>query len=127
MEFPLLIALAALAQYLWFTGRVGLGRVKYQVNAPHTAGEETWERMFRVQQNTLEQLIVFLPALLIFANYLSPLWAGLVGIVFLLGRQLYSWEYVRDPASRTPGITITLLCNVVLVIGGTVGLLMRLS
>jgi glutathione S-transferase len=126
MEFPLLVALAVLIQYLWFTVRVALGRTKYHVDAPRTTGDDTWERLFRVQQNTLEQLIVFLPALAIFATHLSPVWAGLLGILFLIGRQLYSWEYLSNPRSRATGMAITLLTNVALVIGGAAGLLMKL-
>lgn len=126
MEYTAIVILLALAQYLFFTMRTGAARVKYGVEAPHTTGNETWERIFRVQQNTLEQLVVFIPALLLFAHYASARWAWVPGVLFLLGRQLYAWEYVNDPKSRGPGMGITLLANVVLWLGALGGVLMKL-
>ena len=67
MEYATLIVLLALLQYTWFTMRVGMARGKYNIKAPACDGDETWERLFRVQQNTLEQLIVFIPACYAFA------------------------------------------------------------
>ena len=123
MDHPTLIVLLALLQYLVFTGRVGLARGKYHVNAPSCEGDENWNRLFRVQQNTLEQLIIFIPACYAFAFYLSELWVLLPGFVFILGRFIYSSEYIKDPKSRTPGMALTLLSNVVLVLGALFGLL----
>ena len=122
MDHATLIVLLALLQYVWFTARVGITRGKYNVNAPACEGDETWNRLFRVQQNTMEQLIVFVPATYAFAYYLSELWVLIPGLAFLIGRFLYSIEYVKDPKSRTPGMAITLLANVVLVLGALFGL-----
>ena len=126
MEYAILIILIALLQFLAFTVRVGLNRVKLGVKAPHTSGNETWERMYRVQQNTLEQLMLFIPAMLAFSMYVSARWALLPGILFLIGRQLYSIEYNKDPESRTPGMALSLLCNAVLLLGALIGLIMKL-
>ena len=122
MDHATLIVLLALLQYVLFTGRVGLARGKYNVNAPECDGDETWNRLFRIQQNTMEQLIVFIPATYAFAFYLSELWVLIPGLAFLVGRFLYSLEYVKDPKTRTPGMAITLLANVVLVLGALFGL-----
>jgi glutathione S-transferase len=119
-----LIVLLVLAQYVWFTAKVGLGRGKYKINAPACDGDENFERLFRVQQNTLEQLIVFVPATFAFAWYLSPVWVVAPGIAFLLGRFLYAAEYTKDPKTRTPGMGLTLAANAVLIIGALTGLLM---
>lgn len=126
MHYATLMVLLALLQYVWFTGRVGLARGKYKVDAPACAGDERFERLFRVQQNTLEQLIVFIPATYAFAQYLSVYWVLLPGAVFILGRFLYASEYFNDPKTRTPGMAMTLLANVVLVVGALFGLLMRM-
>ena len=123
MDHATLIVLLALLQYVWFTARVGISRGKYAVNAPACEGDETWNCLFRVQQNTMEQLIVFVPASYAFAIYLSEVWVLVPGLAFLIGRFLYSAEYIKDPKSRTPGMAITLLANVVLVLGGLFGLL----
>jgi glutathione S-transferase len=122
MDHATLIVLLALLQYVWFTGRVGAARGKYKVNAPACDGDENWNRLFRIQQNTMEQLIVFVPATYAFAFYLSELWVLVPGLGFLVGRFLYSAEYLKDPKSRTPGMAITLLSNVVLVLGALYGL-----
>jgi len=123
MDHATLIVLLALLQYVFFTGRVGLARGKYNVNAPACDGDESWNRLFRVQQNTLEQLIVFIPATYAFAFYLSELWVLIPGLIFLLGRFLYAMEYLKDPKTRTPGMALTLLSNMVLVLGALFGLL----
>lgn len=86
MEYSIAIILIALLQYLTFTFRVGLSRGKYTVRVPKTNGDEQWERIFRVQQNTLEQLT----------------WALLLGLLFIVGRQPFSNLYLKDPPeSRT--------------------------
>ena len=123
MENASLVVLLALFQYVWFTVRVGLARGKYNVNAPACDGDENFERLFRVQQNTLEQLIVLIPASYAFAYYLSPLWVLAPGFAFILGRFLYSTEYIKDPKTRTPGMGLTLAANAVLLVGALFGLL----
>ena len=123
MENVTLIVLLVLLQYVWLTIRVGLGRGKYNIDAPACSGDENFERLFRVQQNTLEQLIVFIPAAYAFAYYMSPLWVLAPGAAFLLGRFLYSAEYVKDPKTRVPGMGLTLAANAVLVLGALFGLL----
>ncbi len=124
MEHATLIVLLALLQYTWFTIRVGANRGKYHVDAPACDGDEAWERLFRVQQNTLEQLIVMIPATYAFAYYVSGLWVLLPGGIFIIGRFLYSAEYIKDPKTRGPGMSLTLAANAVLVVGALVGLLM---
>ena len=70
----------------------------------------------------MEQLIVFIPGTYIFGYYLSELWVLVPGLAYIVGRFLYSAEYQKDPKSRTPGMSITLLANVVLILGGLFGL-----
>lgn len=123
MEHATLIILLALLQFIWFTLRVGMTRVKYKVNAPACEGDETWNRLNRVQQNTMEQLVIMIPATYAFAYYVSGLWVLLPGVAFIIGRFLYSAEYLQDPKTRVPGMMITLAANAVLVVGALVGLL----
>lgn len=82
MELPALVTLIALLEYFFFVFRVGFSRPKFGVEAPATTGHPEWERIYRVQQNTLEQLIIFIPSLWIFAYFVSPVWgAANVGLV----------------------------------------------
>ena len=123
MENATLIVLLALLQFTWFTMRVGMARGKYNIDAPACSGDENFERVFRVQQNTMEQLIVLIPASYAFAVYLSEVWVVIPGAVFIIGRILYSAEYLKDPKTRSPGMGLTLLANVVLILGALFGLL----
>lgn len=89
--------------------------------APATSGDPIFERYFRAQQNTLEQLIVFVPAMLLFGRYVSvPIGAG-VGLVFIVGRALFARGYYRDPPTRASGFGLSLLSNLVLLLGGLIG------
>ena len=111
----------ALLEYLVFCWLCGQARARAGVPAPSTVGDPTFERYFRVQQNTIEQLVVFVPAIVIFGRYVSaPVGAGL-GLVFILGRGLYARGYYEDPSKRGPGFGLTMLTNAVLALGGIAG------
>ena len=126
MEFAALTIIIALIQYVYFSVRVGSARPKYDVVAPKTEGNETWERLFRVQMNTLEQLIVFVPGMMLFASYASAKWAWIPGALFIIGRQLYAMEYVKEPKTRVTGMALTLFANAALLGGGLIGVVMEL-
>jgi uncharacterized MAPEG superfamily protein len=104
-----------------FGFRVARARGRYGVVAPAVAGNEIFERYFRVQQNTLEQLIAFLPALFVFSHYYSPLIAAGLGVVYLIGREIYAHTYVKDPKKRELGFIVTLLPLAILLLGGLFG------
>ena len=116
-----IVALLALLLYLAFTVLVGRQRMRGRVVAPATTGDPAFERAFRVQQNTLEQLVVFLPALFLAGQYWSPNVIAGIGVVWLVGRVLYRFEYTREPNSRTVGFILTLLPTVVLVLAALWG------
>ena len=109
MEFAALLILLALAQFTFFSIRVGASRSKFGVDAPSTRGNETWERLYRVQQNTMEQLVMFIPALWLYAELVNPLWGVGMGMIYLVGRFIYRVSYVKDPATRSAGFTISSL------------------
>lgn len=108
----------ALLQYLLFGGAVGWARGKFGVHAPATSGHETFERYYRVHMNTLELLVVFVPALPLFAHYVSARWAVALGLVFVVGRFVYFAGYVKDPKKRGLGFALSYLPTVVLLLGG---------
>jgi uncharacterized membrane protein YecN with MAPEG domain len=121
VEYATLIVMLALLEYVWFTARVGAQRAKHGIKAPATSGHEEFERAFRVQQNTLEELVIFIPATFTYAWFASELWVLIPGAIFLVGRLMYSSAYMRDPAKRGPGFGASLLANVWLIIGTLIG------
>ncbi len=121
MAYANIVTALAVLQFLIFGFKVGAARERYGVRAPAVMGHEVFERRFRVQQNTLEQLVAFLPGMYLFSRYFNPLWAAAIGVIYLAGREIYSAAYVRDPAKRGPGFGLTFIANAVLILGGLVG------
>lgn len=117
MPYVAIVTVLALLQYIWFGWQVGRARARYNVPAPATSGHELFERHFRVHVNTLETLVVFLPAMWLFAYGVSPVWAAVAGVVFIIGRFVYASAYVRDPKSREVGFALTMIPALVMLIG----------
>jgi uncharacterized MAPEG superfamily protein len=101
---------------------VGRARGLYGIKAPATSGHPAFERAFRVQMNTLEATLMFLPALWLAAGYGAPLWAGIAGLVWVLGRVWYAAAYLRDPARREGGFVVSAIGLLATLAIGTVGL-----
>ena len=127
MTYVDIVTALALLQFMVFGFRVSKARGRYGVAAPAIAGNEVFERYFRVQQNTLEQLIVFLPALYVFSHYYSPLVAAALGVVYLIGREIYAFTYVKDPKKREIGFVLTVLPLAILIFGGLFGAIRQLK
>ncbi|PCH61707.1 MAG: hypothetical protein COC19_04530 [SAR86 cluster bacterium] len=121
MELVSIVIFMALIEYLVFGGFVGKARVTYDIPAPATTGNEIFERYFRVHQNTLESLIVFIPAIIGFATYVHNEVAAILGVGFIIGRVLYFRGYVKNPKSRAAGSAIGGLSLVILLLGGLIG------
>lgn len=126
MHLPAIITLLSLLLFFAILIYVGYARMKYGIKAPATTGNQDFERVFRVQMNTLENLILFLPALWLFSNYVSPLWAGVLGIVWFVGRVDYAISYARAAEARSRGYGISALAFVALAVGAAVGITLRI-
>ncbi|MFZ0498634.1 MAG: MAPEG family protein [Steroidobacteraceae bacterium] len=116
-----LIVALALLQFFAFATAVGRARERYNVPAPATGGNEVFERYFRVQMNTLELLVMFVPAIWMFGFYVSAKVAAGLGALYLIGRCIYYFAYVKDPTKRSLGYGLSAGPVAALVIGALVG------
>ncbi len=123
MAWIVLVTLLVAIEYFFLAIMVGKARSETGIGAPKTVGDERFERVFRVQQNTLEQLVIFFPALWIFGYYVSPTIGAALGVLFLLGRAVYARGYISHPDKRGPGFIIGSLATLALIIGGLVGVI----
>lgn len=105
-HLPAVVVLLAVLLQLGTMFAVGRARMRYGVKAPATSGHPDFERAFRVQMNTLEAVLVFLPSLWLAVHYGSPLWAGLAGLVWVVGRVWYALAYLKDAAKREGGFML---------------------
>jgi glutathione S-transferase len=115
------IILLSLVEYLVFGTLVGRARGKYAIAAPAVSGHPLFERYFRVHQNSLEQLVVFIPSMWLFGVYVSPLWAAILGAIFLVARILYAAAYISAPEKRGPGAMLSGVIQFILVLGALYG------
>ncbi len=123
MEATVIVTFLALAQFVLFGVQVGSMRGKHEVKAPAMTGHPEFERMNRVHMNTLEQLVVFLPALWIHALYANAFWGAIIGMVYIVGRFIYRSAYLRDPSSRDIGFTLSFVPSAVLMIWALVAVI----
>ena len=127
MEAIAIVTVLSLVQFVWFSIQVGSMRQKHGVKAPAMSGHPEFERMMRVQQNTMEQLVMFLPALWLYASLVNPLWGAGIGVIYLIGRFMYCSSYVKDPSSRSMGFMISVLPTSVMLIWVLVAAVMKLA
>jgi uncharacterized membrane protein YecN with MAPEG domain len=125
--FPAFVTALALLVYAGVFMVTARARARYGIQAPAVTGAPEFERAFRIQQNTVEQLIWFLPSLWLFAFYVSPSWAGLLGLVWIGGRVHYALSYYRDPEARGPGFITGFASAAVLLVGALIGIVAKLA
>ena len=116
-----IVGLLAVVQLFVFGTLVGRARGTYGVAAPATTGHPVFERYYRVQMNTVEALLVFLPGLYLGARYWSPKYAAILGVIYLIGRVIYLVAYVSDPKKRSLGFSLSMVPAIALVIAALVG------
>ena len=112
-----LVTILALLVYLGLGLRVAFARGKSGIEAPAMTGHPILERANRVHVNTLEWLPLFLAGLWLFAIYWNDRVAAGLGLVWIIGRLVYSAGYTADPAKRSTGFLIQALATLVLLLG----------
>ena len=122
-----LVAILSLILYLYMSVRVGQARAKHGIKAPATTGHEEFERAFRVHQNTLEWLVVYLPSLFLFSTFVHEYIAAALGVVWIVGRYVYMEGYIDAAEKRSAGFGIQALATLILMLGSLVGILWNMA
>lgn len=126
MTFTVIAVMVALLQLAYFGIEVGRARGRYNVAAPAMSGHPEFDRYFRVQMNTVEQLVIIVPSAFAFAYVVSDLWAAVLVAVYIVGRIVYFKGYIADPEKRSAGFGISVMPGFILMIGSIIGAAMRL-
>ena len=126
MEPLILVLMLILLQILYFSIEVGRARQRLGIDAPAVSGNDEFDRYFRAHQNSLEQLIVFLPAVLATAYLGYSITCLVCGIFYLVGRAIYFRSYVKEPKKRTLGFVLSFFSTVILVMTSLVSSLLVL-
>jgi len=121
MHYVHIVILLALLQFFYFSLEVGKARGRYNLPAPATTGNEMFERYFRVHMNTLELLVMFIPSVILFGQYLNPYLAAGLGVVYLIGRLVYLFAYVKEPKKRGVGFALSVVPILILAVGAIFG------
>jgi glutathione S-transferase len=125
-HFTALVTLLAVLFYFFTSARVARARAAYGVKVPAISGNPDFERVFRVQMNTLEWLPIFLPSLWLFAIYISDQIAAVLGLVWIAGRIVYMIGYMQAAGRRGPGFLIQAGACAVLLFGALGTIVWRL-
>jgi glutathione S-transferase len=125
---PALVICLGIAVYIWTIVNVSRARGKYGISAPATTGNPEFERIFRAQQNTLEHLVMFVPCMLLFSQYASPLWGAGIGLVWVASRVWYAVGYAAPTGrKRALGYGISLAAIGILLVGALIGIVVSLT
>jgi glutathione S-transferase len=125
-HFTALVTLLAIMFYFYTSIGVARARAKFGIRAPTISGNADFERVFRVQMNTLEWLPIFLPSLWLFAIYVSDAIGAVLGLVWIAGRMLYMTGYAEAAEKRSRGFGIQAGATGVLLFGAFGAILWRL-
>lgn len=124
--YPLtgLVTLLTLIVYFWMAMNVGKVRTKLNVPAPATTGPDEFMRTLRVHENTMEGLLLFLPALWLFALSSHDLWAAVIGIFYPIARIIYARGYYEAAGKRSLGFSIGIIATGLLLVGSLIELIL---
>ncbi|HVT36139.1 MAG TPA: MAPEG family protein [Nevskiaceae bacterium] len=123
MDYALTTVVTVLSLILYFvlTFNVGRARGKHKIDAPAMTGHPEFERVLRVQMNTLEQLALYLPGLWLFSIYVSSIWGAVLGGVWIVGRVLYARGYYVEAGKRSAGFLVSIGATGLLLLGALLG------
>lgn len=123
LDYPLTSLALSLALLVFFGIALNVGRARatWNVPAPASSGHPEFDKRYRVQMNTLEQLVLLVPATFMAVATLGDLITGVLALIWSLGRILYARSYYADPAKRGPGFGLTLMPSLILIFAAITG------
>jgi glutathione S-transferase len=122
LRYTALVTLLTVLFYFYTSYRVARARPKFKVPAPAMSGHPEFDRIFRVQMNTLEWMPIFLPLLWLFALYVNDIAAAALGLVWIAARTLYVVRYSEAANRRGPGFGLQAGVCIVLLVGAVAGI-----
>ncbi|MFL6815185.1 MAG: MAPEG family protein [Bradyrhizobium sp.] len=125
-HFTALVTCLAISLYFFTSIRVSQARATFGIKVPSITGNPDFERVFRVQMNTLEWMPIFLPSLWLFAIYVNDPIAAAIGLVWIGGRILYMTGYSQAAERRGRGFGIQAMATGILWVGALGGIIWRL-
>jgi len=121
-----LIIVLAIIEVMVLGVMVGRGRAKYGVPAPATSGHPDWERLNRAHQNSIEQLVIFIPLLFAYCFNAGLTTGIMLGVVYLVARMIYAAGYIRDAGQRSIGAMLTFIVQAWLALGAVIGVIVKI-
>ena len=125
MKLTAWTTIASLLMYIWVFMNAAKARSTHKIQAPTMDGPLEFLSVMRVQANTVEQLVLFLPLLWICSFFMSDMIAASLGAVWVLGRIVYALGYYQAPNKRTLGFGLSSLASASLLIASIVGLILH--
>ena len=125
-HYTALVTCLAILFYFFTSIQVSKARVAFDIKVPATSGNLDFERVFRVQMNTLEWMPIFLPSLWLFAIYISDAIAAAIGVIWIAGRILYMVGYRQAVEKRSPGFAVQAIAVIILWFGALGAIVWRL-
>jgi glutathione S-transferase len=126
-QYTSIVTILVVLFYFFIATRVPLARRKFNVQLPAITGHPDFERVFRIHQNTLEWMPIFLPSLWLCAIYLSDAGAAVLGVVWIVGRLFYYFGYAREVRGRLPGFFIQSAACFLLIVGAIAGMVLSFA
>lgn len=122
MIYTAAVTMLAVILYIYMGIRVGQARGQYKISAPAMTGNPDFERIVRIQANTMEFMVAFLPSLWLAALYFGGWIPAALGLVWVIGRIVYMIGYAAEASKRSAGFGIQALATILLIVLAIVGI-----
>lgn len=120
-----MVLILILLMYFMISFNVGKARMRYGVRPPATSGHPEFERVFRVQANTTENMVLFLPLFALATTVLPDVFCAIMGTLWACARVWYAMGYAQDSSKRMPGFVLSITMFFLLLIAVLIAITTR--